>query len=354
MDIILRSVSSCVPDKRITNDDVIQMFIQNNQLGFNTEELAFIQYSFSKKLEFLGNRTRSACTAKDSYVDLALSAAKTAIEKAGIYASEIDCIIGTGITNPVREPTLAALIAHELDLVRGIYFDVNDTCNSFMKSLSIASLFLESGRCKNVLIVACEAPFEMPHVFQKNLALDTMDQADNRFSNLLLGTGAGSVILSREGNGSVLKKIREKNETINWDASIVTVANSRLPDTRYQKNRLLGFWTDARNISSEWRRGIVEFVEETMDKWDMDVRTQDVLLLHQLGDNVTYSVLKQLGVEQEKSPVNTYNDLGNLASANIPVLMDRAAQDNCLKKGDSVLLISGGGGFSYSVAHIIW
>jgi len=354
LDIALKSVSSCVPKGRITNEDAIAWFIQNNKENLDDGKMEFIRYSFGKKLDFLGNRTRSACLDGENYINLVMHSAERAVETSGIPTEEIDGIIGTGMTNPVREPTLAAVIAHGFGLDKGIYFDVNDTCNSFMKCLTIASLLLQCGRCRNVLITACEAPFEMPHAFQENLKLENMDYLDNRFSNLLLGTGAGSIILGTGDSNRKLLRIREKNQVVNWDASVITVADTAFPENRYKKDSILGFWTDARNISSEWRRGIVSFTRETMGAWQMDIKAADKVFIHQLGDNVTFAVLRELGLDKAKAPVNTYNEIGNLASANIPVLVDRAQNTGLLEKGDSLLWLSGGGGFSYSVAHVAW
>jgi len=353
-DIYIQAVSHYVPSGRMTNEQVMKMLEDENRFVLSDEELKFVYYGNKRKLEFLGGSTRSFCTDGEGYVDMAVNVAKGALEKAGIKASEIDCLIATGISNPIREPSLSIIIAHEIGMENGIFFDITDACNGFMQSVRTACLYLKSGICRNALVVACESPLEVKESLKAGFEVEHISQIDNRFSNLMIGTGAGAVLLGCEGDRRRLVNLDEKMESKDWDASIITFPDVKIPETRYGKTRLRGFWTDARNISSIWRRGTVKFIQESVEKWNIHLDDIDIFLLHQLGDNITFSILKQIGVDKTKAPLNTFNEYGNLASANIPVLMSIAEEKGIVKEGTSVLLASGGGGFSYSAAHLIW
>ena len=86
----------------------------------------------------------------------------------------------------------------------------------------------------------------------------------------------------------------------------------------------------------------------------MTIGDFDVLVMHQLGNNVTFATLDKLQVKHEISPINTFNECGNMASANIPVNLALLEEQGKVKKGDSVLLVSSACGLSFSLIHIEW
>ncbi|MBT8341144.1 MAG: hypothetical protein HKP58_09535, partial [Desulfatitalea sp.] len=340
-DIFIQSVSHYVPEGRFTNEQVMKMLEDENRDVLKEEELKFVYHGNKRKLEFLGGNTRSYCTGDEGYVDMAVRVATGALEKAGMRPGDIDCLIATGITNPIREPSLAIVVANQVGIKSGLFFDITDACNGFMQGLRTAGLYIKSGEIKNALVVACENPLEIKDPLQAGFKVDNISQVDNRFSNLMIGSGAGAVLVSAEGPRRRLLNLDEKMESNDWDASIITFPDVKLPQTRFGKTRIRGFWTDARNISSVWRKGTVKFVQDTIEKWRIHLDEIDIFLMHQLGDNVTFSILKQLGVDKQKAPINTFNAYGNLASANMPVLMSLAEEKGVLRQGTSVMLISG-------------
>ena len=77
---------------------------------------------------------------------MAVKAASGALDKAGMNVEQIDCIIASGVTNPFREPSFALVCAKLLGLPAGDYFDINDTCNGFMKSIDVATQYIKTGK----------------------------------------------------------------------------------------------------------------------------------------------------------------------------------------------------------------
>jgi 3-oxoacyl-[acyl-carrier-protein] synthase-3 len=80
----------------------------------------------------------------------------------------------------------------------------------------------------------------------------------------------------------------------------------------------------------------------------------DWLIFHQLGDNITFAILDKLKADHAKAPINTFRELGNMATVNIPVNLGMLEQQKVVKDGDSVLLISSSCGLSYALVHIVW
>jgi 3-oxoacyl-[acyl-carrier-protein] synthase-3 len=353
-DVFIKSLGYYIPKGRLTNDDMLKKFEADNAETLAEDRLRVLSRAYKRKFEFLGCKTRSYCIEEeDNYVDMTVKASMSAIEKANLKPEQIDCFIFSGIGNPFREPTFAMVAAQRLGVNSGDFFDINDTCNGFMKSLEIASLYITSGKYKNVLVITCESPFEFLNGYKSNLKLENEEDANRRFTTMFLGAGAAAMVLSNTGDGRIIKHQAEKKETENWDTSWLTLPNVYTPENRYGRS-VTGFWTDARGIASAVTKEQPKFVKDTLNEWDMTLDNIDYIFMHQLGNNITFSTLSQLDVPREKAPVNTFNDFGNMAGANIPICLAIAEEQGILKSGQSILLMGSGAGITYSVAHIIW
>ncbi len=355
IDTFIRSIGYYIPEARLTNEGVLRIFEDENKNRISEDELKAIIRGYKRKLEFLGSKSRSIHSdeEKDSIANMGINAAWDAVKKAGMQPEQIECIIFTGVCNPFKEPSFATVVARAMGLNTGDFFDINDTCNGFMKSIDLAQLYIRSGRYKNVMIATSENPWEVLRSMNSGLELEDVKDVDNRFSLLTLGAGAAAMILSSEGDGRIIKSYADSRESEHWDVSWVTQPYIPTPPTVYGK-RVKGFWTEARGISNTILKKMPIFINEKLQEWGGNVESIDLFIMHQLGDNVTFGILKQMNVERSKAPINTYSEIGNLASANIPINLAIAEEKGILKSGNSVLLVGSGGGISLSLAKIEW
>ncbi len=353
--VYIRSIGYYIPKGRLSNEAILAEVRAANESLFSREELELILYGNSRKFEFLGIKTRSFCREEDNdnAIAMAYKAALDALKKAKLHANQIDCLIVSGVSNPFREPTMAMALAKQLALESGDFFDINDTCNGFMKSIDVAGQYIKTGRYRNILLVTSENPYEIAAGLGIDYRLKSIDEVDNKFSTLLVGSGAAAMVLSVTGERKEIINYAEKRETINWDASLLTIPGISLPDSKTGA-KSCGVWTDARLVSAQVIKEVPGFVKQTAYQWKMTVDDFDVIVMHQLGNNVTFATLDGLRVNHDKAPVNTFQEFGNLASANIPVNLARAAEAGHIKEGDSVLLISSACGLSYSLIHLKW
>lgn len=354
-DTFIRAIGYYIPGGRLTNNEVLERFAEENRDRFSEEELDYVLYGNQRKFEFLGVDTRAYCKEdeQDNIVSMSVKACMNAIEKSGLSIQEIDCIIFSGVSNPFREPSFAIVLAKHIGIESGDFFDINDTCNGFMKSMELASLYIKSGKYKNILIATSENPFEIGEGMGADFKVESSNEVDNRFTTLFVGCGAAAMVISAEGGQRKIIDYAERRESKDWDASLFTVPNVNIPPTRFGgKNK--GFLTDARRVSSLIIKDMPEFVREKVREWNMDLNEIDLFIMHQLGNNVTFATLGQLGVSYDKAPVNTFREFGNMACANIPVNLAIAEERGFIKRGDSVLLLSSACGLSYSLIHIQW
>ncbi len=350
----IRSIGYYVPRGRLTNQEVLSRVRSANEQNMTREDLDLLLYGNGRKFEFLGIETRSVCddAEKENTVTIAEHAIRAALEKSGKKIGEMDCIIAAGVSNPFREPSLSLVLASRLDGFAGDFFDVNDTCNGFMKATDVASQYIGTGRYGNVLVVTSENPYEIGTGLGVDYSVESEESADNRFSTLLVGCGAAAVVLDAGDDGRIIECYAEKRETANWAASLFTVPGIRVPG--FADGKSPGVWTDARLVSAQVIMDMPDFVSDTLRGWNASLADFSLIVMHQLGNNVTFATLDRLGARRELAPVNTFREFGNMASANIPINLAIAEERGLLKRGDSVLLMSSACGLSYSLMHVKW
>lgn len=114
-------------------------------------------------------------------------------------------------------------------------------------------------------------------------------------------------------------------------------------------------WADGRGIAAGVIRDMPAFVYRFLDEHKLVKDEISYIFSHQLGRNITNSLLNKLEVQTDKVfPVNTFPDYGNMGSANIPIGLCMAEEQGLLRKGDSILLLGSACGLTYGAAYIVW
>ncbi|MEW5723980.1 MAG: beta-ketoacyl-ACP synthase 3, partial [Thermodesulfobacteriota bacterium] len=133
-----------------------------------------------------GVRERRVAAPEEAASDLALPAALAALEQAGLTPRDVEVIIMATITPDTHCPAGANWLQARLDAPQALTFDVTAACSGFIFGLHVADKYLQSGFCRNVLVVASE------------VMTRTVDWTD-RTTCILWGDGAGAALLSTVG-----------------------------------------------------------------------------------------------------------------------------------------------------------
>ena len=167
-----RSIGAYVPSKILTNDDLSKMVDTTDEW-------------ITKRT---GIKERHIASENESTSDMGVAAAKLAIERSGIDASEIDMVVCATISpDYFCMPSTATLMATKLGLNHVTAFDISAACTGFVYILSIAKAFIESGMKKNVLIIGAEK-------------LSAITDYTDRGTCILFGDGAGAAVISATDN----------------------------------------------------------------------------------------------------------------------------------------------------------
>ena len=259
--------------------------------------------------------------------DLALPAARAALEAAGVAATEIDLIIVATSTPDMVFPSTACLLQHKLGIAGGAAFDLQAVCSGFIYALSVADSMIKTGAATKALVIGAE-------VFSR--ILDFKD----RTTCVLFGDGAGAVVLGASHTPGILATDLHADGS---HAGILCV-----PGT-VSGGLVLGspLLTMDGQAVFKLAVGVLEkTARAVLDKAGLTDADIDWLIPHQANLRIMHSTAKKLKLPLDKLIV-TVDQHGNTSAASIPLALDHAVRGGQVKPGDTVMLEGVGGGFTW-------
>ena len=266
--------------------------------------------------------------------DLAIEAAKKALENASMDASELDFIICSNVVNEYVTPQLSCIIQGGIGASCPC-IDINCACAGFIYAVEIAESFYKAGKVKNVLVVSAEEPTRMT------------DWSDKR-TCVLFGDGAGAAVLTPGDNIKSVKLSAASATDKLWQYRLlhptpyITKEEEDMP-LQMKGQEVFKFAVKAAG------KDISRALKELQVKAD-DV---DFYLLHQANIRIIHAIRDYLEQPQEKFPVNI-EDHGNSSSSCCPILLDECNRKGLFKSGDLIAMSAFGAGFVSGAMLFEW
>ncbi len=251
--------------------------------------------------------------------DLALPAAKEAVENAGLTPKDIDCVIVATSTPDMTFPSTACFLADKLGCSKPMAFDISAACSGFIYALTIANSFIKSGQFKNVLVVGAE-------VFSK--IIDWND----RSTAVIFGDGAGAVVVSASEGESDILAAKMKSDGSHWGSLYCPVG---------EKLKMRGRETFKLAIKS-----METASKKALEKAGLTLEDIKLVIPHQANIRIIKALAERLELPEEKVFSNIHK-YGNTSAASIPIAMYEAWKEGKFKKGDYLLLTAFGGGLTW-------
>ncbi|MDT0447159.1 3-oxoacyl-ACP synthase III family protein [Streptomyces johnsoniae] len=312
---------SYVPSRVITNKDV-------GELVGTTEE------AIHRKTAI---RERRWAKSEEATSDLALAAARAAMDQAGVRASQLGLVLVATSTPDSPQPPTACVVADELGAPDGTTaFDINSVCSGFAFALTVADRMLADADTDHALVIGAD-------VYSRILS------PDDRRTTVLFGDGAGAVVLGRGGRQQLVAT-RLASFSGARDLVGVPAGGSRIPPTEETAREGLHYFTMN-------GRGVRDFVEAEVVPGiraflaDQGVRPEEIahFVPHQGNGRMLADMAAQLGIPLEKT-ATTVTDYGNTGAASVPVTWDRLNRSGAVARDDLILLAAFGGGMSMGLA----
>jgi len=288
-----------------------------------------------------GIRERRIADKGTSASQLAIPAARQALEKAGIGPADLDLILVATSTPDMMFPSTACYIQNAIGANGCGAFDLLAACSGFIYGLNVADAFIKSGAAKNILLVASE-------VFSQIL------NWEDRTTCVLFGDGAAAVVITAANDGSGIIDSRIQADGGFADLLTAGGCGSRRPigsNTFEDKAYCLEM-----KGNQTFKVAVKRMSDVAASLLKDNGYTADDLALvipHQANIRIINAVGKAMSLPEDKVYTNV-DRYGNTSAASIPIAMYEAAEEGRLKKGDLVLLVAFGGGLTWGAALLRW
>lgn len=313
---------SYLPPRRVTNQE---LSLQLAEKGIETSD----EWIFSRS----GIAARHYADPDMQSSDLAVMAARRALEMAGCELNDVDLILLATSTPDYLGgfPSTACVVQNKLGITNHCAaVDIQAVCSGFVYGLSMADSFIRTGMHKKVLVIGAE-------VFSRILNFE------DRATCVLFGDGAGAVLMSASDEPGMLAT---KLHADGSQAGILCVPGSVSAGAIAGSGFL---YMDGQAVFKLAVSVLEKVAHETLNAAGMRASDVDWLIPHQANIRIMQGTAKKLGLPMHKMVV-TVDQHGNTSAASIPLALDQAMRDGRIKPGHTVLMEGVGGGFTWGAA----
>ena len=327
---VIAGIGAYAPERVLTNHDLEQM-VDTSDAWITTRT---------------GIRERHIAADDEATSDLGLKAARLALERSGIAATDLDLVLLATATPDMLFPATACLVQHQLGAVGAAAFDLSAACSGFIYGLSVADSFIRSGTYTKILLIGAET-------------MSRVIDWEDRSTCVLFGDGAGAAVLTasdgdpKAGDPGVIDT-RIYSDGSAWDFICQPGGGSRLPpgpdvvDRRLQYLQMRGnetFKVAVRNMERAAR--------EVLDAAGLKPESVKLVVPHQANIRILNAVAERLGVPEGQMAINL-DAYGNTSAASIPLALAEAVARGRVERGDVVLFLAFGSGLTWGSALVRW
>jgi 3-oxoacyl-[acyl-carrier-protein] synthase-3 len=320
---------SYLPEKILTNDDLSKI-VDTSDEWITTRT---------------GIKERHIAAPEQATSDLATEAAQRAMAAAGVTPAEIDLIVIATVTPDMFFPSTACIVQRKLGATNAVCFDISAACSGFLYALQVARHFLNAGTRATALVIGAEK-------------LSSLVNWEDRNTCVLFGDGAGAVVIraedtATEAPGRVLSTVMGSDGNLTdllkvpggGSACPITAENvADKPNTIHMEGR------------ETFKHAVTRMCQASEQALAMAGLTKDdiaMVIPHQANARIITAIADRLGLPADKTFMNV-DKYGNTSAATIPIALDEAQRQGRIQRGDIVLLVAFGGGFTWASSVVRW
>ena len=313
-----------VPERVVTNDDLAKL----------------VDTSDEWIVTRTGIRERRFAAPEEALSDIALPAARVALEKAGVTGRDIDLLIVATVTPDMMFPSTAAIVADQLGASEAGAYDLAAGCTGFMYAIVQAAGMLGAGLSTRALVVGADV-------------LSKIMNLTDRSTCVLFGDGAGAAVLERVDRPGFLGFELGADGAGGVDLQL-PAGGSRNPTTA-ETVASGGHYVhmNGRQVFKFATRVLVSSAEKVLEECGLTVEDVDVYVPHQANVRIIDHAVAKLGIPEDRVVVNV-DRYGNTSSASIPLALAEALDDGRIRAGATVLMTGMGAGLTWGSAVLRW
>ncbi len=321
----ISSLGTYVPPRILSNSDLEKM----------------VETSDKWIMERTGIRERHLVDKGVATSDLGAEAAKQALCRRGIKATDIEALIVASVTPDMMFPATACLIQNKIG-APGIWgFDISAACSSFLYALQVGTQFVQTGAQKKVMVVGADVMSSI---------IDYTDRA----TCVIFGDGGGAVILEPADEGLGMIDYLHEIDGSGACSLYMPGGGSLNPPTHETVDKKMHYvHQDGQAVFKFAVRKMAEVCDTLLKRNGLTGHDVKAFIPHQANKRIILNTAERLGMDLEKVIINI-DRYGNTTSATIPLAMQTALDEGKLKKGDLVLLAAVGAGFTVGASLLEW
>lgn len=314
----IQATGSYLPEHTLTNRDLEQM----------------VETSHEWIVARTGIHERHIAADGETTSDLALQAARQAIEAAAIQPNDIDLIIVATTTPDVVFPSTACLLQEKLGIRNGgAAFDIQAVCSGFIYALSAAEKFVVSGQSNCALVLGAET-------------FSRITDWTDRSNCILWGDGAGAVIVTPSEAPGILSTHLHADGAYRQLLHVPAGPSVGYADPTH-------ICMEGNAVFKVAVKTLDAIVDETLAANGLQKSDVDWLVPHQANIRIIQATAKKLGMDMARV-VQTIEKHGNTSAASIPLALDTAVRDGRIRRGEKVLMEAFGAGFTWGSVLMEW
>lgn len=322
---IITGVGGYVPDYILDNEELSRMVDTSDE--WITTRVGIKERRILKE-EGLGT----------SY--LARKAAKQLIQKTGVDPDTIDALIVATTTPDYKFPSTASIVLGKLGLNNAFAYDLEAACCGFMYALSTACSFVESGRCRKVVVIGADK-------------MSSIVDYQDRQTCVLFGDGAAAVLVEASEDGELgMQDMFFRTDGKGLPFLHMKAGGSVCPPSHFTVDHHLHYlYQEGRSVFRYAVTDMSNDVLEIMKRNGLSAGDVDWVIPHEANLRIIEAVTKRAELPMEKVAINIQH-YGNTSAATIPLaLWDYESK---LKKGDNVIFTAFGAGFVHGASFCKW
>jgi 3-oxoacyl-[acyl-carrier-protein] synthase-3 len=324
---IILGTGCYAPERILSNDDLAHM-VDTSDEWIRTRT---------------GIRERRIARVDEHASDMAVEAARRALDDAKLTPADIDLLIVATITPDLPMPAVACIIQRKLGVpTSAACFDLNAACSGFLYALDTACAMLGSGRYRKALVVGVE---------KLSAVVDWQD----RTTCVLFGDGAGAVVVGtseESGRGLIGTRLGAYGEGV--DLLFIPRGGSDAPptiDSVQSHGHCIKM--KGKEVFKLAVRAMDEAARDILEQHQLRADQISLVIPHQANLRIIEAISEYLELPMERFFVNV-DRYGNTSAASIPIALDEARRAGRIKPGDVTLLVAFGAGLTYGSALIRW
>ena len=321
----IASTGRYLPDRVLTNRELESMVDTNDE--WITERTGI-------------KERRIACD-QTTVAGMGASAARIAMERAGVEPGEVDILIVSTATPDRLLPSTACDMQALLGAANAVAFDVSAACSGWLYGLTLAEGYLTAGRGEIALVVAAE---------KMSSIVDWTD----RSTCVLFGDGAGAAVVRRSDGSKGILGTHHGSDGNLAELLYRPGGGAVVPmdeDVLKKGDHLVRM--SGREVFKNAVRSMAESANLALKQSGLTAEDVDLMIPHQANIRIIEATARYSGIPMDKVFVNV-DRYGNMSSATIPVAMDEAVEEGRLRPDMNVLTVAFGAGLTWGALALRW